>query len=80
VIRQGVYIVQVAMFMNEKISKQMLKFVSSISKESIIDVHATVHKVDTPIESCTQKDVELQRIGILLDQFSVPKTRTHIVI
>ncbi|CAA79536.1 Aspartate--tRNA ligase, cytoplasmic [Caenorhabditis elegans] len=73
VLRQGVYTVQVAMFMNEKISKQMLKFVSSISKESIVDVYATINKVDNPIESCTQKDVELLAQQVFVVSTSAPK-------
>jgi len=31
----------------------------SISKESIIDVFATVKTVDVPVEGCSQKNVEL---------------------
>ncbi|PIC38988.1 hypothetical protein B9Z55_010823 [Caenorhabditis nigoni] len=73
VLRQGVYTVQIAMFMNDKISKQMLKFVSSISKESIIDVFATINKVETPIESCTQKDVELLAQRVFVVSSSAPK-------
>ena len=62
-------------FVNESISKQMVKFIAqsvinqfvlrfslfnfSISKESIVDVEAVVKKVDEKIESCTQQDVEL---------------------
>lgn len=33
--------------------------VSSVPKESIIDVFATVTKVNAPIESCTVKNFEL---------------------
>ncbi|KAF1761185.1 hypothetical protein GCK72_009439 [Caenorhabditis remanei] len=73
VLRQGVYTVQIVMFMNDKISKQMLKFVSSISKESIIDVYATINKVEAPIESCTQKDVELLAQQVFVVSASAPK-------
>ncbi|CAB3402037.1 unnamed protein product [Caenorhabditis bovis] len=73
VLRQGVYTVQVAMFMNEKISKQMLKFVASISKESIIDVHAVVNKVENAVESCTQQDVELLANQVFVVSSSAPK-------
>jgi aspartyl-tRNA synthetase len=31
----------------------------SVTKESIIDIEAAVHKVSSKIESCSQKDVEL---------------------
>lgn len=59
VIRQQHYTVQAVLFVGETISKQMIKFVSNITKESIIDVEGTVKKVDTKIESCSQQDVEL---------------------
>ncbi|XP_053621228.1 aspartate--tRNA ligase, cytoplasmic [Plodia interpunctella] len=42
-----------------RVSKQMVKFVGSITKESILDVRATVVKTASPIESCTVKNVEL---------------------
>lgn len=31
----------------------------SVNRESIVDVEGVVKKVDTPIDSCTQKDVEI---------------------
>ncbi|CAI2348403.1 unnamed protein product [Caenorhabditis sp. 36 PRJEB53466] len=72
-LRQGVYTVQVAMFLNDKISKQMLKFVSAISKESIVDIFATISKVESPIASCTQKDVELLAQKVYVVSASAPK-------
>ncbi|XP_013188283.1 aspartate--tRNA ligase, cytoplasmic [Amyelois transitella] len=42
-----------------KISKQMVKFVGNITKESIIDVRATVVRTASPIESCSVKGAEL---------------------
>jgi len=59
VIRQQQVTVQCLAFVNESISKQMIKFIAHISKESIVDVEAVVKKVDEKIESCTQQDVEL---------------------
>merc|ERR1712106_944615 len=59
VIRQQQVTVQCLAFVNESISKQMVKFIAHISKESIVDVEAVVKKVDEKIESCTQQDVEL---------------------
>ena len=74
-VRQQQVTVQCLAFVNESISKQMVKFIAqsvinqfvlrfslfnfSISKESIVDVEAVVKKVDEKIESCTQQDVEL---------------------
>ena len=60
VLREGVYTIQACLFVEEgKISKQMVDFVNSLRFESIVDITATVRKVPKPIESCTQKDVEL---------------------
>ncbi|XP_015110971.1 aspartate--tRNA ligase, cytoplasmic isoform X1 [Diachasma alloeum] len=59
VIRQQSSTVQGLAAVNERISKQMIKFISNISKESIIDVKAIVKTVPSKIESCTQKDVEV---------------------
>ncbi|XP_015608905.1 aspartate--tRNA ligase, cytoplasmic [Cephus cinctus] len=59
VLRQQSYTVQVLIAVNEKISKQMVKFCSNITKESIIDVEAIIKTVPKKIESCSQKDIEL---------------------
>ncbi|VDK55200.1 unnamed protein product [Anisakis simplex] len=64
VVRQRVHSIQAMLFVGDKISKQMLKFVSNIPKESIIDVLGTVRKVDQEITSCTQKDVELHVLQV----------------
>lgn len=37
----------------------MVKFTGNITKESIVDVQATVVKTTSPVESCTVRDVEL---------------------
>ncbi|GAB1865763.1 Aspartate--tRNA ligase, cytoplasmic [Camponotus japonicus] len=59
VLRQQSYTVQGLAAVNEKISKQMIKFISNITKESIIDVKAIVKTVPSKIESCSQEDVEV---------------------
>ena len=60
VLREGCFTIQACLFVEEgKISKQMIDFANSIRLESYIDVSATVKKVPKPIDSCTQKDVEL---------------------
>uniref|UniRef100_A0A2A4J368 Aspartate--tRNA ligase, cytoplasmic n=1 Tax=Heliothis virescens TaxID=7102 RepID=A0A2A4J368_HELVI len=61
VLRQSSSTVQLLISVNEEraISKQMVKFTGNITKESIIDVFATVVKTASPIESCTVSDVEL---------------------
>ena len=59
VIRQQQVTVQCLVYVSDQVSKQMVKFASHISKESIVDVEAVVKKVNEKIESCTQQDVEL---------------------
>ncbi|RLU23601.1 hypothetical protein DMN91_003806 [Ooceraea biroi] len=59
VLRQQSYTVQGLAAVNEEISKQMIKFISNITKESIIDVKATVKSVPSEIESCSQRNVEV---------------------
>ena len=59
VLRQQSSTVQGLAAVNETISKQMIKFISNITKESIVDVEAVVKRVPSKIESCTQKDVEV---------------------
>ncbi|EYB84467.1 hypothetical protein Y032_0316g2298 [Ancylostoma ceylanicum] len=66
VLRQRFYTAQVMLFVGDKISKQMLKFVSNIPKESIVDIQGRVEKVEAQIESCTQKDAELHAIQVFI--------------
>jgi aspartyl-tRNA synthetase len=73
VLREGVYTIQACLFVEEgKISKQMVDFAKSLRLESYVDVTATVKKVEKPVESCTQKDVELA-IETLFLVASAPK-------
>merc|ERR1712241_1316300 len=59
VLRQQASSVQCLVYVSEAVSKQMVKFIAHISKESIVDVEAVVKKVEEKIESCSQQDVEL---------------------
>ena len=73
VLREGVYTIQACLFVEEgKISKQMIEFAHALRLESIVDITATVKKVPKPIDSCTQKDVELAVETIFL-VISAPK-------
>jgi aspartyl-tRNA synthetase len=73
VLREGVYTIQACLFVEDgKISKQMVDFAKSLRLESYIDVTAKVQKVQKPVESCTQKDVELA-IETLFLVVSAPK-------
>uniref|UniRef100_T1JFZ4 Aspartate--tRNA ligase, cytoplasmic n=1 Tax=Strigamia maritima TaxID=126957 RepID=T1JFZ4_STRMM len=59
VLRQQHYSVQCLIAVSETISKAMVKFAAAITKESIVDIEGVVRGVPQPIESCTQKDVEI---------------------
>ncbi|XP_017759883.1 PREDICTED: aspartate--tRNA ligase, cytoplasmic isoform X2 [Eufriesea mexicana] len=59
VLRQQSHTIQGLAAVNEQVSKQMIKFISNITKESIVDIEAVVKCVPSKIESCTQKDVEV---------------------
>jgi len=73
VLRQQQATVQCISFVNDKVSKQMIKFIAGISKESIIDVEAVVRKSPSPIESCTKQDVELEAVKVFVVSASDPK-------
>eukprot|EP01132_Coremiostelium_polycephalum_P003620 gene3620-4509_t len=47
-------------------SKNMVKFAGGISSESIVDIEAVVTKSPQPIQSATQKDVELSVSSIFI--------------
>lgn len=59
VVRQQHFTVQAVLVVSEQISKQMVKFVGSVPKESIIDAYGIVRKVESPITSCSQQNAEL---------------------
>uniref|UniRef100_A0A668SZK8 Aspartate--tRNA ligase, cytoplasmic n=1 Tax=Oreochromis aureus TaxID=47969 RepID=A0A668SZK8_OREAU len=67
VLRQQQFNVQALVAVGDRASKQMVKFAANITKESIVDVEATVRKVEQKIESCSQQDVELhvERIFVI---------------
>ena len=67
VLREGVFTIQGCLFVNDTtVSKQMINFVKAIHLESIVDVEAKVKKAEQPIESCTQKNIELDIFKIYL--------------
>uniref|UniRef100_A0A1B6C9A9 Aspartate--tRNA ligase, cytoplasmic n=3 Tax=Clastoptera arizonana TaxID=38151 RepID=A0A1B6C9A9_9HEMI len=59
VIRQQENTVQCLLAVSDTISKQMVKFASTITKESIVDIVGSVRTVPSKVEACTQKLVEL---------------------
>ncbi|CAJ0955049.1 unnamed protein product, partial [Mesorhabditis belari] len=66
VIRHRVHTAQLALFKSEQVSKQMIKFVASIPKESIIDVKAKVLVAEQEVAACTQKDMELHGLQVFV--------------
>lgn len=64
VVRQGISTVQAVMFQGEKIPKAMVKYATSISLESVVDILADVTSPDAPINSVSLKNVELSMIEI----------------
>eukprot|EP01102_Stenamoeba_stenopodia_P012445 TRINITY_DN3941_c0_g1_i1.p1 TRINITY_DN3941_c0_g1~~TRINITY_DN3941_c0_g1_i1.p1 ORF type:complete len:607 (+),score=209.55 TRINITY_DN3941_c0_g1_i1:94-1821(+) len=59
VLRQGPYSLQAVAAKSETITKDFLKFLTGINKESIVDVEGQITIPKDKIESVTQQDVEL---------------------
>jgi len=59
VIRDQQETVQCLAYVNDVVSKQMIKFIAHICKESIVDVEAEVVRATEKIESCSQQNIEL---------------------
>jgi len=53
-------------------SKQMIEYVNTINRESIVDIKASVKKSPEAIKSCTQQDVELHVSEIWVVSAAVP--------
>lgn len=65
VLRENNATAQAVLFVDNKtVSKGMVKYASSIPKESIVDVTGVVSKPLEPVASCTQSDVELKVTSI----------------
>jgi lysyl-tRNA synthetase class II len=73
VLRSEASTVQCVLFVGETVSKGMVKWVSSLPKESIVDVEGTVAAVEQPITSTTQKDVEISVSRIHCISRSLPQ-------
>jgi len=61
-IRQRQFSIQSIIFVDEaaKVSKQMVKFITNIPKESIVDVEGIVVAPEAPVTAASQKDVEIK--------------------
>jgi len=73
VVRQRQYSVQALLSIGDKTSRQMLKFVSNITCESILDVEGYVRTVDFKIEACSQQEVELHITQVWIVSASEPR-------
>lgn len=73
VLRQQHYTVQCLLSVNESVSKAMVKFAASVTKESLIDLEGIVKLTPTKIESCTQQDVELHIKQLFVASASEPR-------
>lgn len=72
-LRHRYFSVQVVYACDDKVSKQMIKFIGSCPKESIVDINGTVVKAEVPIESCTQKNLEIQGLTFRVVSEAVPQ-------
>ena len=59
-VRSTMYTVQGVCFQSNSISPAMIKYIAGLPVESIVDVEGTVTVPEQPVDSCTQKMVELQ--------------------
>ncbi|KAJ7558977.1 hypothetical protein O6H91_04G063900 [Diphasiastrum complanatum] len=60
IVREQGYTVQCVATVSESVSKGLVKYVTGLSKESIVDVEGVVSKPDVEIASTTQQVVEIQ--------------------
>jgi len=60
VLRQGSETLQIAFFVDDvKVSKQMIKFIGGLNKESVVDVTGELVKPEQAIESCSNRACEM---------------------
>ncbi|XP_034838462.1 aspartate--tRNA ligase, cytoplasmic [Maniola hyperantus] len=73
VLRQNSSTVQLLMRVSDRVSKQMVKFTGNVTKESIVDIYATVVKTSAAVESCTVQDVELAGLQVWVVSSAKPQ-------
>jgi len=72
-VRERQFSVQCLAAVNENISKQMVKFATNITKESIIDVEGVIQDVAEKITSASQQDIEIHVDKIFVVSQAAPK-------
>ncbi|KAG8175427.1 hypothetical protein JTE90_002857 [Oedothorax gibbosus] len=73
VLRQRQFTIQCLLSVSETTSKQMIKFVASISKESITDVEGFIRASPQKIESCSQQNVEMHVTQVFVVSAAEPR-------
>ncbi|KAA0199866.1 hypothetical protein HAZT_HAZT009418, partial [Hyalella azteca] len=65
--------IQCVLALGPSVSKQMLKFVAGINKESIVDVTGVVVKAAQAVSSCTIEDLEIQPSSVMVVSLAEPR-------
>jgi aspartyl/asparaginyl-tRNA synthetase len=74
VLRDSSFTLQCVLAVNATtVSRQMVKFVANVTKESLVDVAGRVELAPAAIASCTQSQVELQVTQVHLVSAAVPR-------
>ncbi|CAK8671483.1 aspartate--tRNA ligase, cytoplasmic-like [Clavelina lepadiformis] len=73
VLRDQQATIQALVFVGENVSKQMVKFCTNITKESIVDVCGVIKTVDQPIEACSQTNLEIHIRKIFVVSKAAPQ-------
>jgi len=60
VVRQSLHTLQAVAFKSEEVSKDMLKFMGGVERESIVDITGVLKTVKQEIKTCSIKTLELQ--------------------
>ena len=60
VVRQSLCTLQAVAFKSAEVSKEMLKFIGGVPKESIVDITGVLKSVEQEIKTCSIKKLELQ--------------------
>ncbi|KAK7084157.1 Aspartate--tRNA ligase, cytoplasmic [Halocaridina rubra] len=73
VLRNRQHTVQCVLAVGDNVSKQMIKFVCNITKESIVDVQGKVVEVEQKVEACSVQDVELHVTDVFVVSAASPR-------
>lgn len=63
VLRDRLATVQLSVYVEGSVTKDIVKWVSNIPRESVVDVVAEVVKTESAVQGCTQGDVELANVS-----------------